>query len=274
MNRIPFTLVLVCAAIVTTACGGGGGADSNAPQDEILNPQKPVLGVPTTYAARNAWINLLTQKTSRSWVLVGKGTDLVEYKLTLGIEPPGRAVFPATFPVTKEGESRISLSNVIERDGTKVQSFQNEQFFNINYQIVGTRLTEIVGSRVIGNLDEVTCSRPELGPNNQPLVALPFVEAGTAGTGAKGPLYAGLTLTDCTPAGTFIGSRSYNQWSIQAEGAITYFCVATRDTPVNDPINKMSETCIETTPAGVLGDRARITLIDPVSLNLIAYTAN
>ena len=268
MNRIPFTLVLVCAAIVTTACGGGGGAGSDTPPGEILNPPKPILAVPTTYAARNTWINLLEQKTSRKWVLVGKGTvgkgtDPVEYKLTLGIEPPG----PATFPVTNEGESRISLSNVIERDGIKVQSFQNEQFFNGRYQIVGTRVTE--------DLDDVTCSRPELDlKTNQPLVALPFVEAGTAGTGAKGPLYAGLRLTDCTPDGTFIGSRSYNQWSIQADGAITYFCVATRDTPVNDPINKMSETCIETTPAGVLGDRARITLIAPGSLNLVAYTAN
>ena len=263
MNRIPFTLVLVCAAIVTTACGGGGAADPTALPGGIPNPNLLPGAATTKYAALNAWTNLLTQTTPRSWVLVGKGTDLVEYKLTLGIEPPG----PAIFPVTNATERRISLSNLIERnDGTKVQSVQNEQFFDSDYRIVGTRVTTDGGTPI--------CSRPELGPNNQPLVALPFPEAGTAGTGAKGPLYAGLTLTDCTPAGTAIGTRSYNQWSIQAEGAITYFCVATRDTPVNDPINQLSETCIETTTAGVLGNRARITLIVPGSLNLVAYTAN
>ena len=264
MNRIPFTLVLVCAAIVTTACGGGGGgADSNAPPGEIPKLNAPPGEAPAKYAARNAWINLLTQTTPRSWVLVGKGTDLLEYKLTLGIEPPG----PAIFPVTNATERRISLSNVIERnDGTSVQSVQNEQFFDSIYRIVGTRVTTDGGTP--------TCTRPELLGPDQLLVALPFVEAGTSGTGAKGPLYAGLTLTDCTPAGTATGAKSYNQWSIQAEGAITYFCVATRDTPVNDPINQLSETCIETTTAGVLGNRARITLIVPGSLNLVAYTAN
>ena len=250
MNRSTCA-TLVAVAVALTACGGGGGSGSpvnsggTAAPGSVGSSPGSTEGSTIVYNARAAWTNMLS--TSRSWTVSGTGSDGQAYELTLGIAPAGAAVFP----VTGAAAAKADLSNLIRRQGAVVQDLLNEQFFDAEYRMLGTRIS--------GDGEASYCSQTSV------VAALPFQ---TAGEGAAGPLYAANTLSDCTGSGSVLGT-SYHTWSLVKDAGVAYFCVSSSNKFLGEPTDRFTETCVETDASGTLGSRARIRLVQP-DFNIVA----
>ena len=233
--------VCIAASIVLAACGGGGGSSSTSetPATAPGLPSSGGSGTATTYNAQMAWNNLLS--TTRTWTVSGVASDGKTYELTLSIAPGGTLVFPVTGATT----SRAVFRNGLKEGSTVLQDVVNEQFFDSEYRMLGTRVTTDGGTP--------TCSKTEV------VAALPL---SAAPAGATGPLYAGTTLAECTTTAAQLGT-SYHTWSLLAEGGVTYFCVASSNRFLGESTDRLSETCVETDAAGKLGAKARIQLLLP-----------
>ncbi len=242
MNFLKLAVCLAGSAVIA-ACGGGGGGSSGTSELPATSPNLPSTGGSggndTTYDARKAWKNLLS--TTRTWAVSGVASDSKTYELTLSIAPGGTAVFP----VTGIASSRAVFRNGLKEGSNVVQDVVNEQFFDAEYRMLGTRVSTDGGTP--------NCSQTEV------IAAVPM-SAAPAGT--AGPLYAGTTLAECAPAAAQLGT-SYHTWSLMSEGGIVYFCVASSNRFLGDATDRLSETCIETDAAGNLGAKARIRLLLP-----------
>ncbi len=238
---------LLCSVALVAGCGGGGGASSSpAPSTPSSAPSPSPSPAPApapgtaVYDAQSAWTRLLS--TTGSWTVTGRGSDGLDYQLTLAIEPAGAAVFPVTGANALKStlRNRIALGS-----GQVVQDVLNEQFTDAGYRLLGSRITTDGGTP--------SCSKTDV------VAALP--PSGSA-PGTSGPLYAATTLSDCTASASALGT-SYHTWSVVAAGGVVYLCVASSNRFLGETSDRLSETCIETDAAGNLGQRARITLVSP-----------
>lgn len=239
MNHYAITS-LFASVVLLAACGGGGSGGSEAPAPPAGSPSAPAPSpAPSAYDAHQAWVNLLS--TSRSWVVNGVGSDAKSYQLTLATEPGGAAVFPVTGVMA----AKANLRNRLMQGATLMQDVLNEQFFDIEYRMLGSRVSTDVGTP--------DCSKTDV------VAALP---ASGVAPGASGPLYAATTLSDCSSSATALGT-SYHTWSLLGEGGVVYLCIASSNRFMGEATDRLSETCVETDAAGTLGQRARIRLVLP-----------
>lgn len=229
------TLVsLFASAALAAACGGGGSSGSPAAPGPA-----PAAGGTATFDAQHAWTNLLS--TTRSWTVTGTGSDGFVYVLTLATEPGGTQVFP----LTGVAASVSSFRNRLVREGSLQQEVLNEQFFDSEYRLLGSRVSADGGA--------ADCSKTEV------VAAIPLVGASV---GATGPLYAATTYTDCTPGASQLGT-SYHSWSVIGEAGLVYLCVSSSNKFIGETTERVSETCVQTDAAGNLGSQARIRLVLP-----------
>ncbi len=224
---------LFASVAVLTACGGGGSSSDPA------SVPTPAPSPSPSYDAQGAWSALLT--TNRAWTVAGRGSDGADYQLALTVEPVGADVFPVT------GASAVKsiLRNRLARQAALVQDVTNEQYTDPQYRLLGSRISTDGGAPI--------CSKTDTIAAVPPTVAAP---------GSSGPLYAATTLSDCTAGAASLGT-SYHTWSMVAEGATVFLCIASSNRFIGETSDRVSETCVETDASGRLGQRARITLTLP-----------
>ena len=226
---------LLASVALVTGCGGGGGSSASTATPSAA----PTPGA-SVYDAQVAWTKLLS--TTRSWTVSGRASDGQDYQLTLAVAPGGATVFPVT---GVNAVKSIFRNRIVQVSTQVVQDVVNEQFIDSGYRLLGSRITNDGGTP--------TCSKTDV------IAAVP--PSGSA-LGSSGPLYAATTLSDCTSAATSVGN-SFHTWSVVADGGAVFLCVASSNRFLGISTDSLSETCVETDPAGNLGQRARITLTLP-----------
>lgn len=225
----------LASAVLVAACGGGGSSGGPEALPATTSNSTPV----GTYDAKKAWVNLFS--TTRTWTVVGVGSDTRTYNLSLAVAPGGTG----TFPVTGVASNTSIFHNVLMDGAVVLQDVLNEQFLDPDYRMLGSRLSTDGGPP--------TCSKTEV------VAALP----GTgAPIGTTGPLYAATTLDNCSSTATTLGT-SYHTWSLLSEGGVVYLCVSSSNRFIGEASDRVSETCVETDVNGNLGAKARIKLVLP-----------
>ena len=230
-----YVLGSLFASVAFLAACGGGGSSSSTPAG-VPAPGPAPAPSPATYDAQIAWTRLLS--TTRAWSVAGRGSDGLDYQLSLAVEPGGASVFP----VTGASAVKSTFRNRMVQQSSLVQDVLNEQYTDTQYRLLG--------SRIISDGGTPTCSKTNV------IAALP---PSGAAPGASGPLYAAATLSDCSPTATALGS-SYHTWSVVADGSTVFLCIASSNRFIGETSDRYSETCVETDASGQLGLRARITL--------------
>ncbi len=240
MNNIIVSSVLA-SVVLLTGCGGGGdgGGSSLSTPSGIPSSGSPPPVVPAAYNAQSSWSNLLS--TSRGWTVTGRGSDGSDYELALTVTPAGSDIFPVTGATGLKSIFRNRLS----KQSVLVQDVLNEQFTDAEFRILGSRVSTDGGAP--------SCSRTDVIAAVPPTVAAP---------GSSGPLYAATTLSDCSASASALGN-SYHSWSVVADGAAVFLCIASSNRFLGETADRLSETCVETDANGNLGGRARITLTLP-----------
>lgn len=235
MNTPTKTIAAALLPLLLAACGGGGDDGGNSgftpPTD--------------AYDARAAWQNLLTQQ--RTWSgITGRGSDNLTYTVSVQVGPLADAAFPLSGTVLRRGSQTVT-TQVGNATPTVVL---NELFYDAGLLWQGSRHT-------VGN-GTPSCDEATTGTSALPPTAVRFDAAGTPVTGA---LLAGTIYANCSSR-TGVRGTAASSWSLEFESGIVWFCVTTRAEDLLQPPTVTTESdCVSvSSPAGTLGDRARITL--------------
>jgi len=224
------------AAALLSACGGGGDGGNSG-----FTPP------PDDFNVAQAWRNLVT--TTRSWALHGSGTDGRNYDISIGTAPGATSVFPVTGATT----ARSDVTLVTAATGVNSVTALQQVFFD-------DAANRIVGIRTGSNLVAATC---DVATST---TALPTAtKVGTSGAQATLD-----ELDGCASNSGRIGTITVT-WSLEFESGTTYFCSNTTERDLNAVVLSVEGDCLQVSPDGTLGARARVT-VEQSGVRVVART--
>lgn len=207
-----FTALL--SSLLMAACGGGG-------DDTPL---------PTSYAARMAWAQLLSAQ--RAWTMTGAGPNAQAFTITLAFDPIPDGPFPVNGTTAKRTQETVTVSSAGQTN-TLMQTIYLDR----------TSLA-FIGFDVDGACSVAT-SNAEL-----PLNTL---------IGASGPVFSLSDLEGCTSGAIAAGTTS-STWSLEIDTGLALLCWNLISKDLVGVQNGSTSTCIEINANGSLGSRARFAL--------------
>jgi hypothetical protein len=198
-----------------------GGGGSDHPVD------------PTPYSVGAGWRNLLT--ANASWTVSGHGSDGRDYTITNKLAPGATAVFPATLATA----STLARTLTVQATGAAPESIDDTIYLDA---VSGTLVGDAYGD---GSCLSATST-----------AAVPQ----TAVAGANGPLATGPDVQPCAPGASPFVNTSLG-WSLESADDVTMLCITDVALNLGDgsPLRTESD-CIEVSPDGTLGTRARVRL--------------
>ena len=215
---------LLLAALLLTACGGGGGGDATSATPSV-----------TSTDARAAWRSLLS--ATRVFSASGTGSDNANYQIAITAQPVGATTINST------QVQQIDFSTILNRNSASYGSSSFDLFI-LNGTGIAYAYREANGDCSLFS----AASEPQATP---------------AVIGQSGTLYSGTVAVGCSTingvpvvtSGTITGT-----WSIQSEGAVTFFCV---DSKRQEFVTTNQISCVEVSnAAGALATRVRISLVE------------
>ena len=229
----PFALtVTVTLAALLAACGGGGGASGggSAPPP-VIAPGPVVTGGVDINAA---WRDYLG--APHTWAMSGKTPDARAFDLSVIMKPGANRSFALTGAsgqtIDQSIRFTIAGANPVSSDGTL--------YFN-GASMVGVSTTNGACFGLRGTMP-----------------ALP----GASAVGTSGAMFVLDGNAGCTPNGQKLGTSTYN-WSVENDGALTMFCLTTRQENASATPIGSDAYCFEASPAGTLGAKAKFTITRP-----------
>jgi hypothetical protein len=190
----------------------------------------------TSVNVGNAWHNLLT--VTASWQTNWTAPDGGKWVFTAST-----AAGPAgTFPFTGASGSTTLQTSSFSVDGVSGGSVTQTMFRN--------------GDALFGiDHGDGGCSTVA------PLAFGP--PSGSAAIGMSGDLGASEDYNSCNPQAASSDGTTRNDWSVQTEAGITFFCASAQSRDTSGQIIDSEEDCIEASADGTLGHRARFTINIP-----------
>jgi hypothetical protein len=223
-----YTLPIVTLAALLSACGGGGGFAVQPPP--VVAPVPTVAGV--NIAA--AWRDYVS--AAHTWTMRGRTSDARAFELAVVMKPAASA----TFPLTGASGGTIDQSIRFAFDGANTVTSDGTLFLNGDAMIgVSTTNGACFGARGV----------------------MPALPAGAA-VGASGPMFVLDGYAGCASAGQKLGTTTYH-WSVEKDGALTMFCITSRQEDGNAAYIGAEVDCMEASPDGTLGAKARFTITRP-----------
>lgn len=224
---------LAATVLLLSACGGGGdgGNSGFVPPADAFDVQA-------------AWKNLLT--TTRTWSgIIGRGNDNHVYEVAVQIAPAAAAPFPLTAAPANRSVQTVST----RVDGGPAGVAVNELFVDAGFLWQGSRHTIDAGTP---SCDEASAGRSVLPPT--------AVRFDATARPVSGALLAGTIYATCADR-TAVRGTATATWSLEFESGTVYFCLNTTSQDLAVPPNVTSESdCLQVSPDGSLGAKARITL--------------
>ncbi|WP_280152680.1 hypothetical protein [Piscinibacter sp. XHJ-5] len=222
-------LVSICGLVMLAACGGGGSDDGG------------VMPPADNFAVRTAWANFLT--ASRTWSAAGVASNGLGYDITIGVQPGAASVMP----ISGIAAARSDTALRVRENGVIVSDALSETFFDAaTLQLVGVRLTATGGSGV--------CS----------LASTAAVPPTTAQIGTGGTLATLDERNGCLAGSATLGTATIG-WSLEFEAGTSYFCINSTEHDLGGSVLSTESDCVQVSPDGSLGARARITITQPGS---------
>lgn len=221
-------------AALLAACGGGGGGGSDGDGASAV-----------TYNVQAAFRNLST--AARSFTLRATAANGTPLTLDWTITPVGASVFP----LTGAASQRVDTSVVIRSPTLEFVNGSQQSHFDAMMNGLGS-------VRADGS-----CSQ---GDNP----ALPTAAA----IGASGPLGDSVVYRTCSLSAEVV-NRITGAWSFRPELGVAYLCADTQLKDASGATTLSTESdCIEISPDGTIGSRARITLSVPSVQSGVLVFAN
>lgn len=229
MNRRHAWVALACAALMS-ACGGGD-------DDSGVSPFIP----PTDdFATLAGWQNLMG--AGGSWTVSGTGSDGALYEATLQIAPAPVAVFPPT----GTSYARTSVLSTVKRDGTSLGTGTVEYFRETDDTVQAARSTS-------AGIEECAQATTSVLPPATAKVTIPAT---------SGPLMSLNNLNVCQP-GALVDGTTTATWSLEFDRGVVLLCLNSESRDLSSQVLGRENDCVEITPSGTLGARARVTLALP-----------
>jgi hypothetical protein len=216
-------------ALVLSACGGGGGSSGDSgfipPTDD--------------FDVRTAWTNFLV--ASRSWAVAGVANNGLGYDVTISVQPGATSVVPISGATAARSDTRL----IVRENGATVGNALSETFHDAaTRQMLGTRFTPLGGASLC-SLASATAAPPQ-----------------AAKIGASGALATLDERDGCSSSSASVGTATV-RWSLAFEGGISYFCIDSTERDLAGNVLATESDCLEVSPDGSLGARARITITQP-----------
>lgn len=230
---VPFLAI----TLLVPGCGGGGGGAVAPPAQNLPDPPAPAPApapepAPAIDVAA-AWRNYVS--APHSWTMRGQGSDARPHEMTVEMKPGATAPFPMT------GSS----------GSTTVQS-QRFTIAGASTSTVGTLF--FTPQTMIGvATDDGACAAARSA-----MAALP----GASTVGANGPMFVLEGYAGCTISGQKLGTTTY-KWSVEADAGLTLFCITLEQKNGERTDIGKEVDCMEASPDGTLGARARFTITRP-----------
>ncbi len=218
--RIELKRVLAASAWLMLVACGGGGSSSGSSPPDI--PQ---------FAVNAAQRHLLSD--AGSWTLAGSANgqaftiDLTHEALPVGV-----------FAVSGATATRSRQTVTLMQAGVVTDTNAVTYYFN------GADVL-LLGS----DNGDTTCSVATAS------TAVPV----TAVVGDTGPLYADNDLTRCSN-GAAVAGTTLTTWSLESDSGVVLLCWNQTAKDVAGTVLATLSTCIETSTAGILGSKARVTI--------------
>lgn len=226
-NLARYALPIVTLAALLAACGGGGSGIQPPP---VVAPAPTVAGV--NVAA--AWRDYVS--VAHTWTMRGKTTDARAFELSVVMKPGASG----TFALTGASGQTIDQSIRFAMDGANTVTSDGTLFVN--------------GGAMIG----VSTTNGACFGVRGAMPALPTSGA----VGAYGTMFVLDGYAGCTSSGQKLGSTTYT-WSIENDGALTMFCITSRQEDGNAAYIGTEVDCVEANPDGTLGTKAKFTITQP-----------
>lgn len=227
-NLARYALPIVTLASLLAACGGGGGGSAQIPP--VVAPAPTVAGV--NIAA--AWRDYVS--APHTWTMKGKTTDARAFELAVVMKPAASG----TFTLTGASGHTIDQSVRFAFDGANTVSSDGTLFLN--------------GDAMIG----VSTTNGACFGVRGAMPALPT----SAAAGANGAMFVLDGYAGCASSGQKLGNTTYS-WSVEKDGALTMFCITSRQEDGNAAYIGTEVDCIEASPEGTLGAKAKFTITRP-----------
>jgi hypothetical protein len=224
-----YALPVVTLAALLAGCGGGGGGDTAAPP--VIAPAPVVTGGVDIAAA---WRNYLS--VAHTWTMRGQTADAHSFELSVVMNPGANR----SFTLTGASGQTIDQSIRFTVAGTNTVSSDGTLFFN--------------GAAILG----VSTTNGACFGLRGTMPALP----GASAAGTNGALFVLDGNAGCSSGGQKLGTTTYN-WSVENDGALTLFCLATRQENASAAFIGSDAYCFEASPDGTLGTKAKFTITRP-----------
>jgi len=221
-------LPIVTLSALLAACGGGGGSAEPPP---VIAPGPIVTGGVDVGAAWRDYLN-----AAHTWTMRGQTSDARPFELSVIMKPGANRSFALTGASAQTTDQSIRFTiagaNTVSSDGTL--------FFN--------------GATIVG---VSTTNGACFGLRNT-MAALP----GASAVGSSGAMFMLDGNAGCSAGGQKLGTTTYS-WSVEKDGALTMFCLATRQENASTAFIGSDAYCFEASPGGTLGARAKFTITRP-----------
>ena len=208
-------VLTVFTSLLLAACGGGGGDDTP---------------LPTSYAARMAWAQLLSAQ--RAWTLTGTGPNAQAFTITLAFAPIADAPFPVSGAAAKRMQETVTVASAGQTSA-----------------VTQTIYLDRTSLAFIGFDAEGACS---VATSN---AELPL----STPAGASGPVFSLSDLDGCT-SGAIAAGTTTSTWSLEVDSGVPLLCWNLTSKDLAGVQNGSTSTCVEITANGSLGSRARFAL--------------
>lgn len=221
-------LVSMCGLVLLSACGGGGDSGDSGPPPPTAD-----------FDVQAAWGQFLT--ASRSWVVTGTANNLLRYDIGIGLAPGATSVVPISGATAARSDATLQ----VRENGTLIGNALSETFYDAGtLDLLGVRLTPSGGASACSLATSAT-SPPA-----------------AAKIGTSGALATLDERSGCLASSASVGTSSVG-WSLEFEAGISYFCVNSTERDLAGAVLATEADCIEVTPDGALGARARVTITQP-----------
>lgn len=230
------TRIALPAAVLAalTACGGGGGS---AIPDATSAAPPPVVAPPPAVSGVNvaaAWKDYTS--TPHSWTMQGKGADARAYELTVALKPGTAGAFALT--------------------GASGQTTEQ----TLRFAIAGANTVSTVGTLYFtaDNMLGVAGTDGACAGARAAMAALPASSA----VGTSGDMFVLDGYAGCKTTGQNLGSTTFG-WSVEKDGDVVMFCMTSKQQDATGAATTTETDCMEASPAGALGNRAKFTITKP-----------
>lgn len=220
-------LPIVTFAALLAACGGGGGGSGALPPP-VIAPGPVVTGGVDVGAAWRDYLGV-----AHTWTMRGQTSDSRAFELSVIMKPGANRSFTLTGTSGQTIDQSIRFTvagaNTVSSDGTL--------FFN-SAAIIGVSTTNGACFGLRG--------------------AMPTLP-GASAVGSNGAMFTLDGNAGCSTGGQKLGTTTYH-WSIENDGALTLFCLTSRQEDASTAFIGSDAFCFEASPTGTLGAKAKFTI--------------